>query len=72
MEQQEPLYRVVRGTPTAEELAALTVVLLAAATPDGPNPPGARPRSFARWHRLERVGGFEGARTWQRTSPVTH
>ncbi|MGH3738539.1 MAG: acyl-CoA carboxylase subunit epsilon [Micromonosporaceae bacterium] len=30
-ESQRPLLRVVRGTPTAEELAALTVVLTARA-----------------------------------------
>lgn len=39
-EERRALFRVVRGTPTDEELAALTVVLAltAAATPAGPRP----------------------------------
>ena len=32
-EERRALFRVVRGTPTDAELAALTVVLLAAASP---------------------------------------
>jgi Acyl-CoA carboxylase epsilon subunit len=57
----DPL-RVVKGEPTAEELAALTVVLLVlAARPGG----ATGRRAVARWHRLERVAGFEGPRTWQ-------
>jgi hypothetical protein len=39
-EERRALFRVVRGTPTDAELAALTVVLLTAATPsDTPPPP---------------------------------
>lgn len=39
-EERRALFRVVRGEPTAEELAALTVVLAAAASagPDDPAP----------------------------------
>jgi hypothetical protein len=38
-EERRALFRVVRGTPTDEELAALTVVLLAAGSPvDAPAP----------------------------------
>jgi hypothetical protein len=38
-EERRALFRVVRGTPTDTELAALTVVLLAAASPvDAPRP----------------------------------
>ncbi|GGS25097.1 acyl-CoA carboxylase subunit epsilon [Actinokineospora fastidiosa] len=35
----EPLFRVVRGTPSPEELAALTAVILAAASGDGDSAP---------------------------------
>jgi len=39
-EERRALFRVVRGTPTDEELAALVVVLAAAAAPpDAPQPP---------------------------------
>ena len=38
-EERRALFRVVRGTPSDDELAALTVVLLAAAAPaDAPAP----------------------------------
>jgi hypothetical protein len=41
-EERRALFRVVRGTPTDAELAALTVVLLAAAAPtDAPPEPSA-------------------------------
>lgn len=33
MAEQEPLFRVVRGTPTAEELAALVGVIVARSRP---------------------------------------
>ena len=38
-EERRALFRVVRGTPTDAELAALTVVLLAAASPAADAPP---------------------------------
>ena len=37
--ERRALFRVGRGTPTDAELAALTVVLLAAASPAAPTPP---------------------------------
>jgi len=54
----------VKGTPSAEELAALTAVLFAHAARRGAVDGGPR-RATARWHELARVAGFEGARTWQ-------
>lgn len=41
-EERRALFRVVRGTPSDEELAALTVVLAAAASVDEPVRPGPR------------------------------
>ncbi|MEV8093793.1 acyl-CoA carboxylase epsilon subunit [Kitasatospora sp. NPDC085879] len=56
-----PLIRVERGSPTAEELAALTAVLLAraaAAAPRArPHHPGARRRRLGR-RRLSYVSPF--------------
>ncbi|WP_433260144.1 acyl-CoA carboxylase epsilon subunit [Actinosynnema sp. CS-041913] len=63
--------RVVKGSPSAEELAALTAVLLACAARRGDAADGTT-RTAAPWHRLERVAGFEGARTWQSARPVRH
>jgi hypothetical protein len=45
-EERRALFRVVRGAPSDEEVAALTVVLAAAAT--GP-PASPRPRVVDRW-----------------------
>jgi hypothetical protein len=45
---EEPLFRVVRGTPTESELAALAVVLLALNTPE-PTPAPVTP--LAAWRR---------------------
>jgi hypothetical protein len=45
---EEPLFRVVRGTPTEAELAALAVVLLALNTPE-PMPTPVTP--LAAWRR---------------------
>jgi hypothetical protein len=59
-----PGLRVVKGNPSTEELAALTVALLVLAAPPGDAAGGEQP-AVARWHRPERVGGFEGPRTWQ-------
>ncbi|MFJ9178065.1 acyl-CoA carboxylase subunit epsilon [Streptomyces sp. NPDC102360] len=49
----EPVIRVVRGTLTPEELAALTAVLLGRPRPAAPPAPVARPRSTARWQGPE-------------------
>ncbi|WP_434598879.1 acyl-CoA carboxylase subunit epsilon [Streptomyces sp. A5-4] len=61
----ERLFRVEKGAPDAEELAALTAVLLtrAAGPPPGSEPP--RERATAGWRRLERRARFAGPRTWQ-------
>ncbi|MFG2037416.1 acyl-CoA carboxylase subunit epsilon [Dactylosporangium sp. NPDC048998] len=52
----EPLFKVVRGTPTAEEVAAIVGALfsLAPATPPAGSLPGERPRS--RWMQSARPG----------------
>lgn len=57
-EERRALFRVVRGTPTDAELAALTVVLLAAASPvDAPPPePSAWTDRAARMRRPLPVG----------------
>ena len=44
-ERQRPLLRVVRGEPTAEELAALVAVLAAKAGASAPEPP----RQLSAW-----------------------
>ncbi len=61
-----PLLRIVRGDPTEEEIAAVTVAVLAAlrgaepaeATPPAPNP--------AAWLRPERTVAFRPGHSWQR------
>ncbi|MEU6056507.1 acyl-CoA carboxylase subunit epsilon [Streptomyces xanthochromogenes] len=56
--------RVEKGSPTPEELAALTAVLLsrtAAAENPGPAHP---PASRARWQRPERTPRRPGPRSW--------
>ncbi|WP_163508778.1 acyl-CoA carboxylase epsilon subunit [Fodinicola acaciae] len=40
---ERPLLRIVRGTPTDEELAAVTAVVAALAAVPSPPPPRARP-----------------------------
>lgn len=69
----DPLLRVLKGSPTPEELAALTALLLARTTaPDddtgaeGPEGPGP---AAAGWRRPERRSGFPDPRTWQGPRP---
>ncbi|WP_410537964.1 acyl-CoA carboxylase subunit epsilon [Streptomyces sp. KL2] len=61
------LLRVTRGNPGAEELAALTAVLLSRTAAAGAEPDDVSRsrRAVARWSRPEREPGFEGARTWR-------
>ncbi|WP_079151769.1 acyl-CoA carboxylase subunit epsilon [Streptomyces sp. RTd22] len=63
------LVRVEKGHADAEELAAVTAVLLArAAATAGHSRDGAaaRPRSSAaRWRRLERRPAFSAPHSWQ-------
>ncbi|AXE89722.1 acyl-CoA carboxylase subunit epsilon [Streptomyces sp. Go-475] len=62
-------FRVEKGSPSEEELAALTVVLLARAAAAGVPAPAAEPsRPLARWRRLERATGFGGPRSWRRAA----
>ena len=68
-EERRALFQVVRGTPTDEELAALTVVLLAAAPPADALPPRRSTWSdpAARLRRPLPVGpGAWRAATWPR------
>ncbi|WP_435973396.1 acyl-CoA carboxylase subunit epsilon [Streptomyces sp. Qhu_M48] len=60
------LFRVEKGAPSAEELAAVTAVLLAR-TQDAPVPAAPVSRSVAGWRRPERARGFDGPRTWHST-----
>ncbi|MEH1125958.1 acyl-CoA carboxylase subunit epsilon [Micromonospora sp. CPCC 206061] len=60
MSESEPLFRVVRGTPTAEELAALVGAVLSRSRTAVPAPP-----AVSQWARSARPGG--GAlRRWNR------
>ncbi|MEV1012098.1 acyl-CoA carboxylase subunit epsilon [Streptomyces sp. NPDC049881] len=58
------LVRVEKGQASAEELAAVTALLMsrAARVPAGPAAPV---RSSAGWRRLERSGGFRAPHSWQ-------
>ncbi|MFF4324370.1 acyl-CoA carboxylase subunit epsilon [Streptomyces sp. NPDC001568] len=72
MDPQQPghLIRVVKGHPDAEELAALTAVVLArAAASEGMHggTAGGGP-ALAVWRRPDRVRGFLGPRTWRDNS----
>ena len=70
MSEQRPLLRVVRGEPTAEELAALTVVVAALSqrrTPRRPTPVGAW-ASFGDAHRQPLRPGPGGWRASGRTA----
>ncbi|MCF3960894.1 acyl-CoA carboxylase subunit epsilon [Streptomyces fuscigenes] len=60
------LLRVEKGRADAEELAAVTAVLMARASAAGGAPAVAAPgRSVARWRRLERTPGFRAPHSWQ-------
>ncbi|MEU8975186.1 acyl-CoA carboxylase subunit epsilon [Streptomyces monashensis] len=61
-DREEPALRVERGTATDEELAALTVVLLALrGRPEDEDAQG-RPVNGSRWWRRP---GHKGSRSWQ-------
>ncbi|MGW1074647.1 acyl-CoA carboxylase subunit epsilon [Streptomyces sp. NPDC002537] len=60
------LVRVEKGTADAEEVAAVTAVLLARAAAVGHHAAPPRPRrSTAAWRRLERTPGFRAPHSWQ-------
>lgn len=63
----EPVLRVVKGSPTPEELAAVTALLLArtAASGDETGAEGPGPAT-AGWRRHERRPAFLDPRTWHR------
>lgn len=68
-DQHTRYFRVEKGSPSEEELAALAVVLLARAAAGGVPAPAAGPsRPAARWRRLERATGFGGPRSWRRAA----
>lgn len=69
MSDPQPSYiHVERGNPSAEELAVLTVVLLARTSLAAPGPGDAcvDRRAVARWRRPERANGFDSPRSWCR------
>ncbi|WP_338783625.1 acyl-CoA carboxylase epsilon subunit [Streptomyces sp. DG1A-41] len=57
--------RVVQGSATPEEIAAVTAVLLAALSRAGADP-GPPDRSRVRWRRPERQALFNPSRSWRR------
>ncbi|MDT0550123.1 MULTISPECIES: acyl-CoA carboxylase subunit epsilon [Streptomyces] len=61
------LVRVEKGHADAEELAAVTAVLLARAAAGAVHrrSPGRTGRSAAGWRRLERQRGFRAPNSWQ-------
>ncbi|MEU3351488.1 acyl-CoA carboxylase subunit epsilon [Streptomyces sp. NPDC037389] len=62
----DTLVRVEKGTADAEELAAVTAVLLARAAAGNNAAAPVRPRrSTAPWRRLERSSGFKAPHSWQ-------
>ena len=62
----EPILRVEKGNPDGDELAALTVVLLARLAASAAADTEAYGRlSRAGWRRPERAPGFQGPRTWR-------
>ncbi|WP_329455463.1 acyl-CoA carboxylase subunit epsilon [Streptomyces sp. NBC_01497] len=59
------LLRVEKGQADAEELAAITAVLIARASATDTAVPAGRGRSVAGWRRLERTPGFRAPHSWQ-------
>jgi hypothetical protein len=59
------LLRVEKGQADAEELAAITAVLMARASSADTVLPVGRGRSVAGWRRLERTPGFRAPHSWQ-------
>ena len=62
----EPVLRVVSGTATDEELAALTVVLLARLARTRPSRVPLRP--VDRWSRAERLRALWSPTSWRRAA----
>jgi hypothetical protein len=65
-EESEPLVRVVKGEPTAEELAALTAVVSAkAAQASAAESEGERPSTWAAYWRTVRTPLRPGLGAWR-------
>ncbi|MFD4175973.1 acyl-CoA carboxylase epsilon subunit [Streptomyces anulatus] len=66
----DPVLRVVKGSPSPEELAAVTALLLARMAPPGDDAggegSGGPGPDTAGWRRPGRRPGFLGPRTWHR------
>lgn len=62
-----PSFRIERGCPSAEELAALTAVLMAVTAGPGvaPDDTARKHQVVALWRRPERTAGYESPRTWR-------
>lgn len=65
-EQKQPVYRVVSGSPTEEDLAAITVVFAAMVGPDPRAGTGTQPRSsrYNSYWRAVRRSFFTGRESW--------
>ncbi|MBV2154547.1 acyl-CoA carboxylase epsilon subunit [Kitasatospora sp. SUK 42] len=64
----EPLVRIVRGSLSDEELAALTAVLLARAAAGQQASAIAQVEPIANWHRLERRPAYYSPVSWQQAA----
>ncbi|MFF3468946.1 acyl-CoA carboxylase subunit epsilon [Streptomyces sp. NPDC001984] len=64
-DREEPALRVVRGRASEEELAALTVVLLALRGRAAAEDQDARRVNGSRWSRRPRPDTRRGSRGWQ-------
>lgn len=60
----EPLFSVVRGNPTAEELAALVVVLHTRSRGNAPAP-GPQPSGWSAYRRTVRTPVMPGPDAWR-------
>ncbi|HEY0698610.1 MAG TPA: acyl-CoA carboxylase subunit epsilon [Micromonospora sp.] len=65
MADQEPVFRIVRGTPTAEELAALVGVILTRSRPVADTPQA----TASTWVRTARPGAVSAAGLPARSGP---
>ncbi|MFD8701680.1 acyl-CoA carboxylase epsilon subunit [Kitasatospora sp. NPDC059648] len=64
----EPLVRIVRGSLSAEELAALTAVLAARTAVARPTAAVAQVEPIANWQRLERRPAYYSPVSWQQAA----
>ncbi|MER7668029.1 acyl-CoA carboxylase subunit epsilon [Kitasatospora sp. NPDC096128] len=64
----EPLVRIVRGSLSDEELAALTAVLMARAAAAQQAAATAQVEPIANWQRLERRPAYYSPVSWQQAA----